>query len=527
MPGPRSPKRAPADDPRPKRVLARPTAASGPNAGASAAKPVSSAAKPASSAVGPMPSVAGGGTPVPERALVLTGMQPRTPDANPGQPTLRWQSRARSVDGIQRELGKIWARPPGSVPAGEDGERHVAARTSVLNLVVSVRRPEIGQRAAATISQLTGRHPSRTMVISSVDPDGPSWLDAQIQAFCVTPRRDAPETCGELIYLTAGGDSGRHLRSLVAPLLIHDLPVTVWVPGEPSFGTVWALELGDMADRLVVDGSHWAGSGIARLTEFAQLADGRLALSDFALMRQSRWREAIAATFDVPELTPFLRSIRRVDVTYATHDELGDPLATNVVKPIYHVAWIAGRLGMHVEAGLAPMVRHAAIDAGDSAGTAAGTPAPTSKPRPARASEPDDEADDLDPLPGPLPGGFDARLRHGSADVTVTLRPRLSGMPAGTTLRVELVASNRGSTLHTTVTAEAETVRCRVRLNGEQVLERRFNSPRRVDGDLLAEAIERTSDDRYERETIRMAGHMVDPKSAPVLTPSRTQGGSQ
>src|SRR4051812_24496088 len=87
--------------------------------------------------------------------------------AQPGQRTVRWSSRAHSLDEIQRELGRIWARPPGSVPGGEDGERHVAARTSVLNLVVLARRPEIGTRAASTITQLTGRHPSRTLIIQS------------------------------------------------------------------------------------------------------------------------------------------------------------------------------------------------------------------------------------------------------------------------------------------------------------------------------------------------------------------------
>ena len=70
----------------------------------------------------------------------------------------------------------------------------------------------------------------------AADPDGPPWLDAKIQAHCVLPRADAPETCSELIFLTAGGETGRHLSALVAPLLIHDLPVTVWWPGEPPLG---------------------------------------------------------------------------------------------------------------------------------------------------------------------------------------------------------------------------------------------------------------------------------------------------
>jgi hypothetical protein len=417
-------------------------------------------------------------------------------EINPGQPLLRWSSRAHTLDEIQRELGRIWARPPGAVPSGEDGERHVAARTSVLNLVVVVRRPEVGTRAAATISQLTGRHPSRTLVVSSIDPDGPSWLDAQIQAFCVVPRADAAETCAEMIYLSAGGEAGRHLQPLIAPLLIHDLPVTMWVPGELGFSSQWARDLVDMADRIVVDGSGWSGNGLTRLGELATLAHGRISISDFALMRQSRWREAIAATFDVPEFTPFLRFIRRIAVTYATHDETGDPETTNIVKPIYHVAWVAGRLGMHVVSPLAPIV-HGRRSAGDGASRRGRGRAPGPRPGPA-----------------PVPGGFDATLRHGPSEVSVVLRPRLSGMPSGTTLRVELLAERRGSELRTDVTAEADTVHCRVWQDGVDVMERRFNSSRRVDVDLLAEAIESTVDDRIERETIRTAGSIVAAREA-------------
>ena len=124
-----------------------------------------------------------------------------------------------------------------------------------MNLVVIARRPEIGERSAETISRLTGRHPSRTLIVLSADPDGPPWLDARIQAHCVLPRADAPETCSEQIFLTAGGETGRHLSALVAPLLIHDLPVTVWWPGEPPLGSLPATALLEMTDRLVVDAS--------------------------------------------------------------------------------------------------------------------------------------------------------------------------------------------------------------------------------------------------------------------------------
>ncbi len=223
-----------------------------------------------------------------------------------------------------------------------------------MNLVVVAQRPETGEHAAEIISRLTGRHPSRTLIVLSADPDGPPWLDARIQAHCVLPRPDAPETCTELIFLTAGGEPGRHLAALVGPLLIHDLPVTLWWPDNPPLGTAPAVDLLSTTDRLVVDGSAWSGDGLLRLRDLASLYDrfDRLSIRDFALVRQSRWREAIASVFDMPEFLPYLVSIRRISVAYATSDDTGAPGTTNVVKPLYHVAWLASRLGMRVVAPL-------------------------------------------------------------------------------------------------------------------------------------------------------------------------------
>ena len=43
-----------------------------------------------------------------------------------------------------------------------------------------------------------------------------------------------------------------------------------------------------------------------------------------------------------------------MSVTYAAGSETGEPGTTNVVKPLYHVAWLASRLGLRVGAPLAP-----------------------------------------------------------------------------------------------------------------------------------------------------------------------------
>lgn len=408
-----------------------------------------------------------------------------TPGPEVGQPILRASARTHSLAGIEAELARIWATTQLTTP-GADGEpeRRVAARTSVLNLVVIARQPELGEHAAAVIRMLTGRHPSRTLIVSSVDPDGPSWIDASVQAHCILPRPDAAETCAEFIDLVAGGETGRHVAAIIAPLLIHDLPVTLWWPGDPPLASRQALDVLDMADRLVVDGSHWSGSGIDRLRALARIvgdqdvARGGLAVSDFAMLRQSRWREAIASSFDRPELRPFLGSLTDITVTYAVHPGAA-PGEANVIRPLYHAAWLASRLRMTVAEPLSLVA--------DVAGAAAALTANEAGLEPARAGT----------------------LRAGRRRVGVALRPTASAIPAGTTLTVELTARWRRTPLAIVVSAEAEAVIVRARLDGREMPERRFMAPRRTEVDLLVETVEFVGRDPVAIAALLAAAELV------------------
>ena len=45
------------------------------------------------------------------------------------------------------------------------------------------------------------------------------------------------EMCTEQILIKTGGELSQHLARVVTPLLIHDLPVVLWWPDDPPFGT--------------------------------------------------------------------------------------------------------------------------------------------------------------------------------------------------------------------------------------------------------------------------------------------------
>jgi glucose-6-phosphate dehydrogenase assembly protein OpcA len=411
---------------------------------------------------------------------------PRDVAAAPGTPTLRWEARATSVAEIERELSRIWSSTAGMAARADGAEGRLAARTSVLNLVVVASSREVGERSAATLAMSTGRHPSRTLVLVSGDPDGPSWLSAEIRAYCMVPRSDAPETCAEQVYITLGGEAGRRLPAIVAPLLVHDLPVTVWWPGNPPLASPVARSLIALADRLVVDGSRWGGDGLARLVAFSALAGPGLALSDFAFMRQARWREALASTFDRPGLLPYLRSVRQVSVTYSTRGGAEAEATTNLVKPIYQVAWLASRLGLRV---VRPLERETNPGTGDRAMATGTTPAGG---RVLRAE---------------LAGGR-------GAEIEVLVRPVASSLPAGTTIRLEVAAERRDSELWAEVTARAESVRVRAWENGLELLDRTLGAARRTDADLLAEAIETGGRDPIFESTLAMAVRLTGGQAA-------------
>ena len=183
--------------------------------------------------------------------------------------------------------------------------------------------------------------------------------------------------------------------------------MALWWPSDPQFASHRADRLLPLADRLIVDGSSWSGDGLDRLSAMARAAKReRFVVADFALLRQARWREAVASVYDLPDLRPHLRAVRSIAVEYAA--AAGESaILTNVVRPVYHVAWLASRLGMTV---VEPMRR-----------------------------QPD--------------GRRLATLRQAEHQVAVEWRPVESGLGQGSTVEIEIVSRLRGAELVGDVTA--------------------------------------------------------------------------
>jgi len=165
--------------------------------------------------------------------------------------------------------------------------------------------PQAWEEAAEDVlSGLAERHPSRTIALFP-RPESDDGLDASVEVDCF-PAGEGRQVCTETIRLRLGGNRAQAPASIVEPLLLPDLPVFLRWRGLPPFGERSFDQLVDTVDRLIVDSTEWPGLPSA----YAQLAEifDRVAVSDIAWARTSRWRPQLAS------LWPGIESVRRIKV---------------------------------------------------------------------------------------------------------------------------------------------------------------------------------------------------------------------
>jgi hypothetical protein len=320
-------------------------------------------------------------------------------------------------------------------------------------------------RAMDAINLLAGRHPSRAIVLAPGDPDGPPSIDAQIFAHCRLSERGEGETCTEQVLLRTGGEIVQHLTGVVAPLLIHDLPVVVWWPDDPPIGTRPFRELMEMCDRVLVDSGAFRDEGGRRLSALASVvAQGRPTVHDIGWMRLTLWRELLAGLFDHPLLLPELGNIRslRIDVSRP-----GD--AFRITKAACFAGWLAATLGWQIAE---PMAR-----SGEE---------------------------------GSLVGTF----RHGRRRISVEFRPVSPGSDrtlraAGSLTRVELDMSRAGHDLRARVTRQADHLLATGDWDGVHVTRRAGRLEPFGEGPFVAEALDVAAADHVFESALAQAARLV------------------
>lgn len=222
-------------------------------------------------------------------------------------------------------------------------------RACVLNLVAYAPSQAVAHHIDEVVSQVSGRHPSRSIVMLAEPGVGSSELQASISAHCRIAPEGGKQVCSEQITLRASGGAADELHGTVLPLLVPDLPVFLWWHDElPLTGHLFR-ELLDACDRLVVDSgdlppkrSERALVALQRLVE-----EGGVAMSDLNWSRLSHWRELVAQFFDAPPARRYLDRLNRVQVEIASRHGRRPHLTAGLLL----VGWLASCLGWVMEDG--------------------------------------------------------------------------------------------------------------------------------------------------------------------------------
>jgi glucose-6-phosphate dehydrogenase assembly protein OpcA len=279
-----------------------------------------------------------------------------------------WEERGTTVTAIETQLARLWGVAD-AAPA--DGEPHVretglpAARTSVLNLIVTVTDSATADRVVHALLSLGIHHPSRAIVLVADHLAKGDALDARISTHChVVPTSQTERICYEEVVLTVRGEAAEHLSGVVAPILIHDLPTSAWWPGDPPFASPVFDQLVDVSNRLIVDSSDFDDllAGMRRLSTLREV----VGIGDLAWERLAGWQERIAQFFDAPRFRRYLPNLNRMVIRYAVPtghgrkrrrtdaDAVALDVAAPLAEPLLLAGWIASRLDWRRHETLAP-----------------------------------------------------------------------------------------------------------------------------------------------------------------------------
>lgn len=248
-----------------------------------------------------------------------------------------WRQEGVTIAEVVAQLARLHS----VVARSEAGDQeHPHPRSCVMNLVIVAEDGAGARFAAAAAAELSQRHPLRSVTLLARSGQAAARIDAELTTTTSEALFGRHVQC-ENITLSVTGSGGRHVRSLVEPLLAPDVGTYLWWMGSPPFSSEGFLDALAVTDVLVVDSARFERPFLA-LLELAQVAGAvgeRLGLADLHWSRLRGWRELLAQFFSPDDRRPFLHGINGVGVDY-----VGEGRGNRVAAALL-AGWLASSLG--------------------------------------------------------------------------------------------------------------------------------------------------------------------------------------
>ncbi len=190
--------------------------------------------------------------------------------------------------GIEAEFDRIWQ------DAASGAYDTSSVRLRISNFIAWGTEAEAGDRFERVMETLALRHPCRSfLAVTSPDVEK---LESAISAHCWRTPTGGRHICSEEILVRGRLGGEREIASAVLGLVVPELPVHLWLIGEPELLRRVPAEVLNIADRVYVD----SAAGSLRALDVTG-GEVDVVVIDLAWQRTAAWRELVAQFFDRPE----------------------------------------------------------------------------------------------------------------------------------------------------------------------------------------------------------------------------------
>jgi glucose-6-phosphate dehydrogenase assembly protein OpcA len=229
-----------------------------------------------------------------------------------------------------RELAATLGLPPSTAPM-DPGLAWTLGQQQGLHEALDLR----GQFVDSAIST---QMPRRLITLApTIDAAKP--LETLVAAYCPLPDEGGSgAACGDVVVLRGSLGALQQATAMVQPLVWDHLPCWVWWNSSLDEPAEMLEALAPPPRRLVIDTSR--GQPSRCLDVLVNRIKSGQAVNDFNWLRLRSWRESLAMVFDPPSRRDALQHVVQLDI-----DVEGD----HPVKGLLLAAWIADRLGWHLE----------------------------------------------------------------------------------------------------------------------------------------------------------------------------------
>ncbi|HUO58718.1 MAG TPA: glucose-6-phosphate dehydrogenase assembly protein OpcA [bacterium] len=234
---------------------------------------------------------------------------------------------------IEKDLAELWKDDNGA------GSRKMGLqRVYTTNLVAYAPDHAEGYRVEQILNDLAEKHPGRYILIRpAADPTEPP-LRYYVLGHCFFGSGREKRVCCDIIKMVAQKEVIENLYGFTFSLLLPDLPVEFWWPGDLPYQNVFFDKMAEQAGRVWVDSSKFKEptKSLSRLASFWHSRYPHTLLGDLNWLRIQRWRALIAEIFD-GAWSSYLREIKKVTIEYGEGNQ--------PTRSFFMACWMASQLG--------------------------------------------------------------------------------------------------------------------------------------------------------------------------------------